>query len=391
LPIIIYLFEEKNVESLIDCAVIMNEICTLFGESSTITHFLPMISKLFEDSKFRVRKAIATNIANICKIIGQKYVIDVMVPIFEKLTEDKIWGVRKASIEGIIPIAQIVPHNIRKEKLSPIFRRLIEDPSRWVRHTAYKKLGEFIATYIDQPDLDHDFVDFFLSMGLEEKDEFFGDSDVAVYCAFNFPAILQTVGKDNWNELKPLYYKLSTHVQSKVRKSLAHSIHCVAQILGQQITENDLLSSFEAFLQDLEEVKIGVLNNISTFLFYLSINIRKKYVNLILQIHNSDNWRLRNTIAEQMDKFSSIFDSEIFHSKFVPIILELTEDPVAIIRDTIQSKMGDVIYNMQEDKEKRKFYKHNTQLLHLRFLSKENIFRKSLLFSNRKIAKPRSI
>jgi len=76
-----------------------------------------------------------------------------------------------------------------------------------------------------------------------------------------------------------------------------------------------------------------------------------------------------------MDKFSSIFDSEIFHSKFVPIILELTEDPVAIIRDTIQSKMGDVIYNMQEDKEKENFI--NTILSY----STSDFFQKRIFFA----------
>jgi hypothetical protein len=36
-----------------------------------------------------------------------------------------------------------------------------------------------------------------------------GDSDVSSYCAFSFPAVLQTVGSARWGELSDTYLYIS--------------------------------------------------------------------------------------------------------------------------------------------------------------------------------------
>jgi len=55
-------------------------------------------------------------------------------------------------------------------------------------------------------------------------------------------------------------------VQWKVRRTLAYSIHELALIVGEDITGRDLLPVFDMFLNDLDEVRIGVLKHLADFI-----------------------------------------------------------------------------------------------------------------------------
>ena len=82
------------------------------------------------------------------------------------------------------------------------------------------------------------------------------DSDVAYYCAFNFPGVTQAVGASRWGELSEAFGTLATQIQWKVRRTLAYSLHDIARILGRELAEQELLSLFDVFLKDLDEVKV---------------------------------------------------------------------------------------------------------------------------------------
>jgi hypothetical protein len=79
-------------------------------------------------------------------------------------------------------------------------------------------------------------------------------------------AVLYTLGRERWGELSDLYEQLVKDLQWKVRRSLSSSLHEVANILGTELTERSLLSPFELFLKDLDEVLL------SLSLLYLAIS-----------------------------------------------------------------------------------------------------------------------
>src|SRR3989338_1470441 len=125
------------------------------------------------------------------------------------------------------------------------------------------------------------------------------DSDMAEHCAFNFPAVVTTVKRDKWPDLEEAYMTLVKDVQWKVRRSLACSLHEVAQVLGTEITESTLTPAFELFLRDLDEVKVGVVENIAKFLAVLGSQERSKYLPIVCTIpRETDNWRIRKEIAK---------------------------------------------------------------------------------------------
>ena len=103
-----------------------------------------------------------------------------------------------------------------------------------------------------------------------------GEGETTLYCAFNFPGVLQTVGASRWDLLKDSYMVLVKDVQWKVRRSLSHSLHEVAAILGREYTEECLCEQvFDVFIKDLDEVRVGALKNFAGFMKVLSTEKRK--------------------------------------------------------------------------------------------------------------------
>lgn len=93
------------------------------------------------------------------------------------------------------------------------------------------------------------------------------NKDVCYYSSYNFPAFIYTLGRDHWETFKRIYIKLAKFNDGRIKKTLSHSIHELARILGTEITEEDLVPVMERFLKDpVNEIKIGALKNLHIFL-----------------------------------------------------------------------------------------------------------------------------
>jgi serine/threonine-protein phosphatase 4 regulatory subunit 1 len=157
-----------------------------------------------------------------------------------------------------------VTSKVRSSQLVQIFEKFAEDVSRWVKIEAYKQLGPFIATFNEPKEVFILFMKLFLHLKLStELIQIFtgmafqqgqSDNEMIEYCAYNFPAVCLTAGKERWNLLEKAYNALVKDVQWKVRRTLAYSLHEIAKIVGTEITEKTLISAFELFLRDLDEV-----------------------------------------------------------------------------------------------------------------------------------------
>ena len=170
-----------------------------------------------------------------------------------------------------------------------------------------------------------------------------GDPDLVLACAFNFPgvptcflffqfyisnifpfptvAVVLTLGKDRWKRLRTTFSKLSGDMQVcltllschspmltlvffffflqwKVRRTLAFSLHEIANIIGTDQTEEDLVPVFDLYLRDMDDVKIGVLTHFSKFLSSLKPATRSTFLARIKDLlAPTNNWRFRQLIA----------------------------------------------------------------------------------------------
>lgn len=108
----------------------------------------------------------------------------------------------------------------------------LNDANRVVRITAYKILGPFIhhlKGYSMHPDL----LKEYCRMAEGEVAGLGKDNELVVSCAFNFPAVLDAMGREKWEpDLVKLYYKLIKTQDKRIKITFSESLHEIAKIIG---------------------------------------------------------------------------------------------------------------------------------------------------------------
>jgi serine/threonine-protein phosphatase 4 regulatory subunit 1 len=350
-------------------AVLLNELAETFGPDLCIQFVASEVVCLAEDPLFRVRKAAALNLDAICRTAGPVNAAKKLLPAFLKLASDDIWGVRKACAESVGAMSRCLDPVVRVSELMPLYERLLNDSSKWVRNAALQHLGPFLAT-LPGPKISSLLLSHYVRMGLPPEFPPSGsptssssssaaslfssasaatlatlarigadpaDAELAVYCAFSFPAVALTFGRQRWPELRQLFISLSRDIQIKVRRPLAFSLHELARILGPDIAEADLVPAFDIFLKDMDDVKFGVIRNLSQFLKALSANAtRESYLPVLDELLRASlphNWRFRKSLASQLTSLCSLFSAHATHEIVTPFALALLADPVSEVRE----------------------------------------------------------
>ncbi|XP_011880997.1 PREDICTED: serine/threonine-protein phosphatase 4 regulatory subunit 1-like isoform X1 [Vollenhovia emeryi] len=177
-------------------------------------------------------------------------------------------------------------------------------------------------------------INYYVSMADPEQCVDMG-AEIPHHCAFSFPAVALTLGKENWHYLRKAYQSLSSAKHWKVRRTLASSIHEIAMILGEELTATDLVPIYDGFIKDLDEVRIGVLKHLATFLKILKPTDRCQYLPRLsdfLATDNEWNWRFREELATQLLEIVGLFSPSDVAQSIAPLSFQLLVDKVAAVR-----------------------------------------------------------
>ena len=96
---------------------------------------------------FHTRKACASNIIEIANIVSTEEVEQYLIPHFCEFMKDQVWAIRKLCADTFPMFAVKCRRRTREQQLTECFIKLLDDNSRWVKISAYKSLGSFIATF----------------------------------------------------------------------------------------------------------------------------------------------------------------------------------------------------------------------------------------------------
>lgn len=285
---------------------------------------------------FRVRKSTAQSFMNVCKVAGYELSRERLFPAFHRLVHDDIWGVRKACAECYVTLSESLAPEDRGALMVPLFERMASDSSRWVRIAAYQNLGPLIAT-LRESDVTDALLQHFLSMATMTTEQLGGSSelDMRFHCAFNFPAVVQVLGASNWHKLQPTFEQLVNDSFWKVRRTFAYSLHALAKLLGQEITETQLVTTFDSFLHDTHDVRLGAMMHFADFLENVSPSFRESYLPVLSEFDAFDqvtHWRFRDVLSRQLPQLCQIFTPDATFSVIYPLALRLITDEVAAIR-----------------------------------------------------------
>lgn len=138
------------------------------------------------------------------------------------------------------------------------------------------------------------------------------DNNLCFKCAYNFPAVMLTLGKQFWPLLHQHFLSLCNDLQSsvRVRKTMAKSIYQIALIIGSDQATKDLVAPFVEFFKDIDEIKIEVVKQVSSFIKIVDPSKHEIIVNqLEMCWHptiNAVNWRLREQIGVQIVELNKL-------------------------------------------------------------------------------------
>lgn len=132
------------------------------------------------------------------------------------------------------------------------------------------------------------------------------DSNLCFKCAYNFPAVMLTLGRKFWPLLQQHFISLCNDLQSnvRVRKTMAKTLYQIALIIGTEQATKDLVAPFVEFFKDVDEIKIEVVKQISSFIKIVDPSKHELLINqleMCLQPKcNVINWRLREQVGVQI-------------------------------------------------------------------------------------------
>jgi hypothetical protein len=138
------------------------------------------------------------------------------------------------------------------------------------------------------------------------------DNDLCYKCAYNFPAVMLTLGKRFWPILHQHFLSLCNDLQSsvRVRKTMAKSIYQIALIVGSHQATVDLVAPYVEFFKDIDEIKIEVVKQVSKFIKIVDPSKHEIILNQLEMCWHPSihvvNWRLREQIGIQIVELNKL-------------------------------------------------------------------------------------
>jgi serine/threonine-protein phosphatase 4 regulatory subunit 1 len=211
---------------------------------------------LSDEVNAKLRKTVAASLGRICRVVSQTCLQTKLFPVYRKLAADHNYGVRRAAADSIADIARASEGEF-KLQVATVGCALVADAARWVKVSMMAQVGPLIAA-LAGVSIPSELVNFFISLVAISGE---GEGDGRLQCAYNFPAVLLTLGRENWADLSHAYHQLTNHNEQMVRKCMASSLHEVARIIGPELAESELVQTFRDFFSDLEAVRLAAFRD----------------------------------------------------------------------------------------------------------------------------------
>ncbi|PWN17967.1 ARM repeat-containing protein [Microstroma glucosiphilum] len=361
-----------------------------------ITRFVDEIVSFKDDPAFYVRKEAAVALGPLSRYLSDEDVERRLLPAFDIFCEDKIWHVRQAACSSLPAIFKKITGDLRRRRVVALLRAFSNDVSRNVRTAALEVIGEAIYLFhgeeegvpeelvrfflnepFDGPHSSEDhatteghgeerspspgsgsflFADFGFAAALNgnnngtmhsRKDSHWGsnfmgiqggDPERPLIMAYNFPAVVLTLGGAAWPRLRQAHGDLCADPSSKVRQCLGASLHELGKLIGAEGTENDLLPVLHRYLTTEEDpdVKASALENTHVILAHLPRDTAIRHLSALRDMWSTSfayDWRLREGLALQVPMLADHFVLEDEEGSLMSIMQVALSDPVSAVRD----------------------------------------------------------
>ncbi|KAJ6596787.1 armadillo-type protein [Mycena vulgaris] len=236
-------------------------------DDNTKYAFVKEVERVGHDPVYWVRREASYALGALAKVVPDEVVVCSLIPLFNTLRRDSQWHVRHSALFALPAILARLPPMQRRALALDTILPLSIDESQPVRSGALESLGEVLFTFhedIDGPP--EELVQLFLGrredrrvrdgqQAAQDRDQvlsslfgrptpkraaasrmdspltsFYTDPARPLICAFNYPAVALTLGRNRWDELREAYLEIADNREVAVRRSLAASLGELAKI-----------------------------------------------------------------------------------------------------------------------------------------------------------------
>ncbi|TFK91222.1 ARM repeat-containing protein [Polyporus arcularius HHB13444] len=342
--------------------------------------FVTELERVGRDPVYWVRREASFAVGALAKVVPEEVVTSSLLPLFESLCQDSTWHVRHSVLFALPAIlARLAPEHRRQLALDVILP-LSQDEESAVRSAVLEALGEVMYTFKDDEEGPPEQL-LKLFLGIRETEDpgggmhrerspsppaarpqpphpapsvaptssafsdygtdagggpdIYEDPQRPLVCAFNYPAVALTLGRQRWPELRSLYLTLAQDPSFKVRRTLAASLGEMAKIIGEEHARADLMGVFWSSLHAEEsEVRMKILDAVQLFVRGISPPERVEVVKGLDEAFSSGkltSWREREAAVKALGGLVEVdgIDGEVLKG----MLTRALDDRVAAVRE----------------------------------------------------------
>ena len=296
---------------------------------------------LAQDTSYEIRKSMCTQLKKIARCVSDDLQSRVFPEVL-KLVNDEEIEVKREAVSLLIDITDLFPFEYIQGQIMPVLRSdLLVSREPIIRSCISESFGMLIVKMeaeLQDEDFRRQCIDYYRSLV---------DSDIEKErksAAFNFPAVLATLGASAFTEdLKPLYERLSRDASIDVKTTIAVAFHEVVRLVGR-----DTKGMSGIFVDMLGEGKLVavLIKNLAVILRTLGREISPGQMmsKLVHLISCNLSWRALDMLLSQLQSVFDLFPLTDLVDKLQPVLLDLYPKACLPTKVTIAKLLCELIH-----------------------------------------------
>ncbi|TPX60767.1 hypothetical protein SpCBS45565_g07419 [Spizellomyces sp. 'palustris'] len=305
--------------------------------------FFRKAMQLCQDTDYEVRACMCRQLNAIAKAVGLDLTTKELLPEYVELILDEESVVREAAIANIMQLVNVLDGGTKASVIVPVWKKLCEERAPRLLTCLARELGILLwetRDLLPEADLRY-FTTFYQSLSTSSV------SETREMCAFNFPAIVNSLGNTQAYEthgLDSVYDKLIHDTNARVRRRMASGLHAVAEILGSRSWT--LLKT--GFLKLFGDGEVEVYHQLFKHLGQILVQFAKddacrkdtQLDDLLFLILRRERecainsarffWRTHHDLLEQFRWFPDVFGPDLLYGHCVPLLFKLLSENVVL-------------------------------------------------------------
>ena len=455
--------DEKNIKKFGDqhivlCVKLISELTEIYGKECTENYLLPQLIYFADDKSEKVKKEVLLALPNICDVVSFEIISVKIYELIKRIlyVQKPSWTLKKIMVDILAKIIKTFKYksqendndndkNKSAKKFVSLIEKLILDKEKYVCYNILEKIGPIIEP-LNKEELSLELLKFYkksveeyytqkkkqlpsgMTVGnsnmkrksipndeeintftvlnnkvdneIEEIKKELSEENMGYYLAYNFPAILYCYGSEHWPELKPIYIDFCFEMDTKIRRSIIVSFHEISKIIGQTITESELLPIYDTFLNSNDKIEKSLsVRFLPKILMQVSKDKKKKYFkyleaasifidNIGSKVRNFNfiNWKNKLDVIEGILCYYNLYDNDIIYESIFPQCISFCLDDIYKVRKTsskVLASLIDYLYNVDYKKEQL-FKLIESFALHKKFHQRLNFVKMCKIFLKNK-------